>query len=60
MLQFVIGEVTTLAGSGKPGLIDGQGKSAQFNIPFDITLKNGILFVADAGNNCIRMVTKTG
>lgn len=53
--------ITTLAGNGKPGSGDatapGQGRLAQFNSPAALALDaNGNLYVADAGNNTIRVV----
>ncbi|HEX3718350.1 MAG TPA: immunoglobulin domain-containing protein [Verrucomicrobiae bacterium] len=57
-----LGQVTTLAGlAGKPGWADGSNSIAQFNHPaalaFD-SLNN--LYVADQGNDAIRLVTPNG
>jgi sugar lactone lactonase YvrE len=48
----------TLAGSGSGGIADGTGKAARFNQPAGLALDdiNHILYVADAGNNCIRKI----
>ncbi|MBI4664382.1 MAG: immunoglobulin domain-containing protein [Verrucomicrobia bacterium] len=51
------GTVTTLAGVGKPGFVDGNRAAAQFNAPggigWDVT---GNLVVADTGNHSVRKV----
>lgn len=52
------GKVTTYAGSGIPGLIDGEATQARFHSPSGITMdKAGNLYVADQGNNSIRKIT---
>jgi hypothetical protein len=56
------GVVTSLAGSkGNTGFDDGTGAAAQFNAPAGICSSNaGNFYVADAGNNTIRMITPAG
>lgn len=55
------GVVNTLAGSGQPGYQDGPGATAKFSIIWGIVLdQQGNVFVADAGNNCIRKITPAG
>ena len=56
------GVVSTLAGSaGNPGYADGTNTVAQFNSPQGMAVDvNGNVYVADNGNNCIRMVTPAG
>ena len=55
------GVVTTLAGSGACGSDDGMGAAATFALPVGITIStNGVLYVADDGNNLVRMVTPAG
>lgn len=55
------GLVTTLAGDGEPGWLDGPGSTARFNGPDGIALApSGDLFVADADNHRIRKVAPDG
>ncbi len=55
------GVVTTLAGSGTAGSADGTGTSAGFSSPAGVAVNSvGNVFVADTGNNKIRMVTAAG
>lgn len=50
--------VATIAGSGSPGSADANGTSAQFRYPFGLAIdRSSNLYVADYGNNTIRMVT---
>jgi hypothetical protein len=51
------GDVSTIAGTGAPGRDDGPGLRATFKVPYSVAVdKNGIVYVADQGNNCIRQV----
>lgn len=51
-------QVSTVAGSGKPGFRDGLGKDALFFGPSDVlVLADGSVVVADTGNHRIRLVT---
>lgn len=55
------GTVSTLAGSGSPQQIDGQGTGAAFKAPYDITSDGaGTLYVADYGANSIRRISAAG
>lgn len=55
------GYVTTLAGSGIPGLQDGKGEEASFNGPTGLCVdKQGNIIVADYYNHCIRKISPDG
>jgi DNA-binding beta-propeller fold protein YncE len=52
------GEVTTLAGSGVEGAIDGSGIEANFKYPEGVAVDgNGKVYVADGYNNKIRKIS---
>src|SRR2546422_2200222 len=53
---------TTLAGLvGSPGSADGTGTAVRFNYPNGVAVdKAGNVYLADSGNNTIRMVTAAG
>ena len=55
------GTVSTLAGNGTAGFGDGVGTAAVFSGPGGIAVDgNGTIYVADTGNNRIRMITPSG
>jgi sugar lactone lactonase YvrE len=53
--------VSTYAGNGTPGLVNGDTITARFNTPFGMCIdKFENIYIADAGNNCIRKISATG
>ncbi len=53
--------VTTYAGTGSPGFVNGDTSIASFSHPFGICIDpEGNLFIADAYNNCIREISNDG
>lgn len=53
--------VTTLAGGGTPGFVDGVGPEALFNYPCGMVVDvDGNLYVADHSNHSIRKITPEG
>jgi hypothetical protein len=52
------GVVTTVAGKlGEAGNVDGTGLAARFNTPVGVALWGGQMWIADSGNNTVRMMT---
>jgi IPT/TIG domain/NHL repeat len=55
------GVVTTVAGSGTAGFVDGTTANAQFNYPRDVAVGlDGTLYVSDYGNNRVRKISTSG
>lgn len=55
------GVVSTFAGDGTPGLVNGPAATARFSSTADLAFDpQGNLLVADYGNNCIRKITPGG
>jgi uncharacterized protein (TIGR03437 family) len=55
------GIITTVAGSGTAGYMDGPALSAEFDTPYGITIDaGGNLYVADTVNGVVRKVSPTG
>ncbi len=53
--------VTTLAGTGTAGFVNGPDSVAQFNAPWTVAADNqGNVFVGDQGNLSLRKITATG
>ncbi len=54
----VAGYVTTIAGDGTPGSVDGTGKNASINAPIGIVLApDGNLYITQGPDNRIRKIT---
>ena len=57
----VAGAVITLAGSGVPGYLDGQGSEARFDTPCAVAINSrGELIIADTKNNALRVISSAG
>ena len=55
------GSVTTLAGSGEQGHLDGPALDAQFDTPCGVAVdRAGNIFVADSGNGLLRRIDTAG
>jgi mucin-19 len=55
------GVVTTFAGSGAPGSLDGAAGTAQFRAPEAVAVDAaGNVFVADTGNHTLRVISPVG
>ncbi len=53
--------VSTYVGNGSSGLVNGDTLTARINNPFGICIdKFQNIYIADAGNNCIRKISFTG
>ena len=55
------GQVSTIAGAGRPGHADGDAATALLDTPCAVVVSaDGSLYVADTGNNQLRKITPTG
>jgi sugar lactone lactonase YvrE len=55
------GTVSTLAGSGEPGRLDGMGAVARFDTPCGVAIDGmGVIHVADTGNGLVRRIGGSG
>ncbi len=60
-IDLITADVTTLAGNGTPGNLDGQGAAARFNQPYSVRVdQNGRLWIPDQLNHSIRRITPDG
>ena len=61
LIDITSGDVSTIAGTGTGGYLDGPASQAQFNNPYGVALdpSNGNIFVTDAGNSVIRLIDVT-
>lgn len=50
------GVVTTLAGSGTQGALDGVRASAQFNSPQDVAVRGDRIYIANTGGHTVRLL----
>jgi hypothetical protein len=54
--RVVGGVVSTVAGTGVPGYVDGPAATAQFSNPYDLNVSGDTIYVADRDNDAIRAV----
>lgn len=55
------GSVSTFAGNGNDGFVDGPASSAEFFVPIGVVVdEDGNVFVGDEGNSSIRKITSDG
>ncbi len=60
-IDLLTGQVSTLAGNGVAGNVDGEGRAARFNQPYNVRVDaKGMLWIPDQLNHSIRTVTPTG
>jgi hypothetical protein len=50
------GNVSTYAGNGQAGLVNGSLSESQFSAPADLVIRNGYMYVSDSMNNVIRRI----
>lgn len=61
LITNIDGQVSTFAGSGANGNLDGIGVTASFSSPFDLVSDvTGNIYIADPGYDLIRKITPTG
>ena len=56
MLDPASGKVTTIAGTGQPGHVDGAASRAQFYEPGGVSVAGHIAYIADTNNHAIRTI----
>lgn len=53
--------VSTIAGDGTAGRVDGAAASSRLSLPHDVVVAaDGTIYVSDKGNGCIRRITADG
>ena len=55
-IDIATGVVSTFAGDGTSGNLDGTGTAAKFSAPFGLATDGVNVYVADRGNNAIRQI----
>lgn len=62
VLQFDLrtGRLQRTFGTGEPGLVDGSGRQARFNMPQGLALQGESLYVADTENHAVRKIALEG
>jgi DNA-binding beta-propeller fold protein YncE len=61
LVSVAAGVLSAFAGSGTKGYADGVGRAVKFDLPCGIAVgPDGIIYVADGGNNRIRKITEHG
>lgn len=56
IISSLAGDIITKIGSGNKGFKDGDFFSASFNAPQSLLYNSGKLYVADTGNNALRLI----
>ncbi|MDP3964756.1 MAG: FG-GAP-like repeat-containing protein [bacterium] len=54
------GVVSTVAGSGRYGLVNGAANAAEFALPHGVAVADGVVFVADTENDVVRKIDQYG
>ncbi|UIR57109.1 DUF6443 domain-containing protein [Sphingobacterium sp. SRCM116780] len=54
------GMVSTVAGNGTSGYVEGQGSAARFYALNNLVVKDGNIYLVDMNNNALRYVSPTG
>ena len=54
------GYVSTIAGNGTAGYLDGVGTNAMFNKPQALAVLGGLVYICDSNNHVIRSMTTSG
>lgn len=56
LVSYPGGVVTTIAGNGRAAFADGTGTAASLNVPFGVSVHDGVAAVADFSNGLVRLV----